>query len=315
LRGLGTRRYQLDPRLSATFLAARALQARRNTDDAGKAAQLFEQITAAEPDFAPAHAGLASALAAFSLAASATNAPPPHPRMRPAALRAIELDPFLAEAHLAMGSLYARDKDWTNARTSFTKAIELAPTLTTAHTDFVLMMLLPLGHTEEALRVLNDAMRTDRLSLDVRRVTALVQIDARQYDAAIDNARWVLQHDPEFPFARLWLARALVLSGRTEEAAPLLEKEPWSYRAYLYAVTGRRKEAEALIAAHAEDPVGQMLALGGLNDADRAFAALQRAVPLHWWRAATWMHRPEVAVLHNDPRRAWLKKQMGAVER
>jgi tetratricopeptide (TPR) repeat protein len=235
--------------------------------------------------------------------------------MRPAALRAITLDPFLAEAHSAMGSLYARDHDWANAFASFTKAIELEPTLTTAHTDFVLMMLLPLAQTQDALRVLDDALQADPLSLDVRRVTALVQIDAEQYDAAIANARWVLQRDPEFPFAKLSLARALVLSGRMQEGAPLLEKERWSYRAYLYAVTGRRDEAEALIAANQQDPAGQMLAFGGLKDANRAFAALERAVPLHWWRAATWMNRPEVAILRGDPRLPALKKRMGLLER
>jgi len=311
LRGLGTRRYQLDPELSATFLTARALLARRQIANSGKAAVLFEQIVAADPDFAPAHAGLASALGAFSMSNPSAEEVPPDPRMRPAALRAIKLDPFLADAHSAMGSLYARDHDWTNARASFTKAIEMEPTLTTAHTDFVLMMLLPLGQSAEALRVLDDAVRADPLSLDVRRVTALVQIDAHQYDRAIDNARWVLQRDPEFPFAKLSLARALVLSGRLKEGAPLLEQERWSYRAYLFAVTGRRDEAEALIAANEQDPAGQMLVFGGLNDSDRAFAALERAVPLHWWRAATWMHRPEVAILHRDPRLASLKKRIG----
>jgi serine/threonine-protein kinase len=315
LRGLGTRRYQLDPRLSATFLTARALQARRQIANSAKAAALFEQIIAADPGFAPAHAGLASALGAFSGANTTAEALPPDPRMRPAALRAVTLDPFLAEAHSAMGSLYARDHDWPNARASFTKAMELEPTLTTAHTEFVLTVLLPLGHATEGLRVLDDALRADPLSLDVRRVAALVQIDARQYDQAIANARWVLQRDPEFPFARLSLARALVLSGRLKEGAPLLEKERWSYRAYLYAVTGRRAEAEALVAANEKDPAGQMLAFGGLNDADRAFAALERAAPLHWWRAATWMHRPEVAILHNDPRVSALKKRMDLVER
>ena len=74
LRGLGTRRYQLDPRLSATFLTARALQARRQHGNAGKAAQLFEQIIAADPEFAPAHAGLASALGAFSTATPSIEA-------------------------------------------------------------------------------------------------------------------------------------------------------------------------------------------------------------------------------------------------
>ena len=314
LRGLGTRRYQLDPRLSATFLTARALQARRQIENSGAAAALFEQIIAADPEFAPAHAGLASALGAFSMATPSARELPPDPRMRPAAMRAIMLDPFLAEAHSAMGSLYARDHDWTNARASFTKAIELEPTLTTAHTEFALMVLLPLGQPAEALRVLDDALRADPLSLDVRRVAALLQIDAHRYDEAIANARWVLERDPQFPYAKLSLARALVLSGRLKEGAPLLEQERWNYRAYLYAVTGRRDEAEALIAANPQDPAGQMLVFGGLRDADRAFAALERAIPLHWWRAATWMHRPEAAILHDDPRMGAIKKRMGLVE-
>jgi serine/threonine-protein kinase len=311
LRGLGTRRYQLDPRLSNLFLTARALQARRHTANAGQAARLFEQIIAAEPGFAPAHAGLASALGAFSTATPSVEAPPPDPRMRTAASRAIELDPFLAEAHSAMGSLYARDRDWNNARASFTKAIELEPTLTTAHSEFVLMVLLPLGETDAALRVMDAAARADRLSLDVRRISALVQIDAGQYDQAIENARWVLERDAQFPYAELSLARALMLSGRTEEAAPLLKNKHWSYLGYLYAVTGRRNEAEAMIAARPNDAAGHMLVFGGLNDADRALAALDRAFRLNWWRAATWVQRPEVAILRDDPRARAIRIRMG----
>jgi hypothetical protein len=121
----------------------------------------------------------------------------------------------------------------------------------------------------------------------------------------------VLDRDPEFPYADQSLARALLHSGRAEEAAPLLDDKHWSYRGYLYAVTGRRDEAEALIAANPADAAGQMQVFGGLNDADRAFAALERAFELHWWRAATWMRRPEVAILHGDPRVAALKKRMG----
>jgi tetratricopeptide (TPR) repeat protein len=193
--------------------------------------------------------------------------------------------------------------------------MKLEPTLTTAHSEFVLMMLLPLGQLDEARRVMDDALRTDPLSLDVRRVAALIQVESGAYDQAIENARWVLQRDPEFPFAETWLARGLVLSGQTKEAEPLLANKHWSYRGYLYAVTGRRDEALALIAAHPKDAAGQMLVFGGLNDADRAFAALERAFELNWWRAATWMQRPEVAVLHNDPRLAALKNRMGLFER
>jgi serine/threonine-protein kinase len=311
LQGLGTRRYQLDPHRATQFLTARALQARRNTIHAGQAAELFAQIIAADEEFAPAHAGLASALGAFSLATPSVEAPPPDPRMRIAALRAIDLDPFLAEAHAAMGSLYARDRDWVTARASFAKAIDLEPTLTTAHSELVLTVLLPLGQLDEALRIMEDARRADPLSLDVRRVMALVQVESGLYDRAIESARWVLDRDPDFPFAELWLGRALLLSGRSAEAAPLLADKHWSYRGYMHAVTGRPDLAEEMAAAHGDDPAGQMLVYGGLGDADRAFAALERSVDLHWWRAAAWMHRPEVAILRGDPRMPALRRRMG----
>jgi serine/threonine-protein kinase len=311
LYGLGQRRYQLDPRLSELFFTARALQARRRTDNAARAVELFAQIIAADPSFAPAHAGLASALGAFSGATPSVEAPPPDPRMGPAALRAIELDPFLAEAHASVGSLYARDRDWGRARASFLRAIELDPTLTSAHSEFVLMVLLPRGELDEALRVIAAAQRTDPMSLDVRRVMALVQVDSGRYAEAIESARWVVDRDPKFPFADLWLGRALLLAGRPDEAAPILADKHWGYRGYLYAVTGRRAEAEALAKARPNDPAGQMLVYGGLGDADRAYEALERVAQLHWWRAATWMLRPELSVLRDDPRLAALRARMG----
>jgi len=74
-------------------------------------------------------------------------------------LKAIQLDPLPAEAHAALGNMYARDREWVNARTSFLKALDLNPTLTSTHTDFVLGVLMPIGDTDEALRQL-DAART-----------------------------------------------------------------------------------------------------------------------------------------------------------
>ena len=54
--------------------------------------------------------------------------------MRPAALKALELDPLLAEAHVAMGITYTYERDWENATKSFERALELNPNLTQIHT-------------------------------------------------------------------------------------------------------------------------------------------------------------------------------------
>jgi tetratricopeptide (TPR) repeat protein len=233
--------------------------------------------------------------------------------MDEAALEAIRLDPLLAEAQSAMGSLHARDREWGAAETAFREALKLNPSLTTIHTDFVLSVLQPMGRHQEALRVLEEARTADPLSLDVRRVMALVQVDAGLYEDAITSARWVLERDPDFPYADLWLGRALVLSGRADEAQPIFERDPsrFGYLGYLYAVTGRRKEAEAIVAAHADSPARLMLIYGGLGDKDRAIAALEQTAAQNWWRAATWMHRPELAVLRGDPRVDAIKTRLG----
>jgi hypothetical protein len=53
-----------------------------------------------------------------------------------------------------------------------------------------------------------------------------------------------------------------------------------------------------------------MLIYAGLGDKDRAFEALSRTAEINWWRAATWMRRPEMALLRGDPRIVALKKEL-----
>jgi TolB-like protein len=313
--GRGQRRYETAPNVYYEFLKARGLRSMRHPDNAFKAAAIFEAIVARDPAFAPAWAGLASAAADATRHQPREQMPPVDPRMEPAAVTALRIDPLLAEAHAAMGSVYARNRDWANAQKSFLEALDLNPSLTTTHTDYVLSTLLPMGKVTDALHVLETAQRIDPLSLDVRRVLALVQVDAERYNEAIESSRWVLARDPKFPYADLWLSRALIFVGRPNEALPLLENRSsegnWGYLGYLYAVTGRRDEAETLAAKLAGSPSWQMLIYGGLGDKERAFEALERTAAVNWLRAATWMLHPEMAVLRGDPRLNDLRKKLG----
>jgi len=83
---------------------------------------------------------------------------------------------------------------------------------------------------------------------------------------------------------------------------------------YLLAVSGRRDEAEAMAVKYLDSPGRLMLIYGGLGDKDRAFAALERAAEINWWRAATWLHRPEMAILRDDPRLPALRRTLGLPE-
>jgi TolB-like protein/Flp pilus assembly protein TadD/predicted Ser/Thr protein kinase len=314
--GRGRRRYQIEPDVYYLFLKARGLQARRHIENAGKAAELFEAVLARERSYAPAWAGLASALGALTRAVPGEAPPPPDPRMEPAAREALRLDPLLAEAHAAIGMLHAQAREWERAEESFARALELDPSQTTIHTDFVLSVLLVQGKLDEGLRLLDAAVAVEPLSLDVRRIQALVQVDAGRYQEALESATWVLERDPGFPYADLWLGRALVFTGRAVEAVPIFARDPTSfgYLGYLYAVTGRREDAEALAAAHPESPSRQMLIYGGLGDAERTLDALEKTAADNWWRAATWMYRPELAVVRGHPRLTALRRKLGLPE-
>src|SRR5690606_28630460 len=89
--------------------------------------------------------------------------------MRPAAAKALELDPQLSEAHAAMGLTFSRECDWSAADKEFRRAIDLNPSLTQNYTNYSVSTLLPLGHLDEAERYLNAALANDPLSLAVRR--------------------------------------------------------------------------------------------------------------------------------------------------
>jgi serine/threonine protein kinase/TolB-like protein len=167
--GRGQRRYETNLEAYELYLKGHALAVRRNTSNAQKAAGLFEQVIASDPAFAPAYAGLVDAYAFMSMEIQGIPSETALSRMRPAAVKALEIDPLLAEAHAAMGLLLSRERDWTSAQTSFQRAIELNPTLTRTYTNYVTSTLIPLGRVDEAARLLEEALRADPLSLDVRR--------------------------------------------------------------------------------------------------------------------------------------------------
>jgi TolB-like protein/Tfp pilus assembly protein PilF len=294
------RRHDIGLDVYFDFLNARVVQSHRSQDHMREAAALFEAVVVRAPQYAPAWAGIAT-----SLADEARLRDVPYPsRMKEAAQRAIQLDEFQAEAQQAMGSLFAAAGQWRDADAAFLRALAIDPSLTFLYTEFALSSLLPQRRLDEALDYLDTAQRRNPLSLDVARVKALVLVEAGCYLEAIATSRWVLDRDPGYPFANLWLGRALALLGRPEEALRHYGDVPGTeaYRGYALAVLERRDEAAQLAAALEGEPHRQMLIYGGLRDVERAFAALDVVVTQNPWRAATWMIRPEVAILRDDPR-------------
>jgi TolB-like protein len=325
--GRGQRRYATNMEAYDLYLKGQVLRARRGPATR-QAIDLFEQVAAKDPAFAPAYAALASAYGWYLVmqVPSVGGLPLPLDQVRATvrrdAFKAIQLDPLLAEAHDAMGWVHSLDLEWTEAEKSFRHALELNPSLTTTSTDFVVSTLVPEGKLDEALRQLDTALTADPLSSDVRRTLSTVQISAGRYDDALDNCRRALAMDPEVFAANTRCEQALLHKGEVAEAIAMMEKATgdnpllrggrgYGYLGYAYAITGRRPEAEAQLVKNAGLPHHQAMIYGGLGDKDRAFEAIEALAAMNPHRALSWLSRPELTLLRADPRVAALRKKFG----
>lgn len=310
--GRGRRRYQTNLATYDLYLRGRALVARRGIDSAAQAARLFEQVLTVDRDFAPAHAGLANAYATMAWQIDSPVAA--LAGVRPAAMKALELDSELAEAHAAMGITYAREFEWDHATSSFERAIELNPNLSEIRTSYASSTLLPRGQTAKALDTLATALATDPLSPAVKREMAMAQYVAGRYEEAIVNLRQVIAADPDYTYAANILARALTFAGRPNEAIALWEShQPNDWERWLmpaYVKQGRRADVDRLLAlprnAH---PYRQALNYAALGDKERTFEALDRAADEVPQRIVAVLVYPEMALLHGDARLERLRQR------
>jgi TolB-like protein/DNA-binding winged helix-turn-helix (wHTH) protein/Flp pilus assembly protein TadD len=315
--GRGQRRYDLDLETYERYFKGRSLIARRGIPSAEAAADLFQQVVTRDAMFAPAHAGLATAYA-FMMAptSSRLSFAVAHPVLRAAAVKALEVDPLLAEAHAAMGWVYSHEHDWANAQRSFERAIELNPSLTQTYTNYSISTLQPMRKFDEALAIMRTAQRNDPLSLEVLREIGTLQLYAGRYAQSIDTLQRVVTIDREYPFAELYLARALTFAGRVPEALPLLEridgrhlgrfKAPRGQRsvwlAQAYVVAGRRAEAEELLADHADSDSSLAVIHAALGNTGRMFEALERMAASQPHHVGRILLQPEIAARGAEPR-------------
>ena len=256
----------------------------------------FEQAIARDPGYAPAHAGLAnsySLLSAYSVAPGAQYMP----LARAAALRALELDANLPEAHTALALVIQNyDYDWQTAEKEYRRAIELNPNYATAHQWYAEHLGFR-GRFEEAFRESERARQLDPLSLIIAADHAALLYYSRQYDRAIEQFRAVLELDPSFPRAHMIIS-AYLEKGMFAEALEDLEarrriggESPyyWGTLAYVSGRAGQSERSRQALkkleaAARRERVPPSILAFAylGSGDRERALTYLETAYAEHW---------------------------------
>jgi len=311
--GRGRRRYETSTEAYDLYLRARALPIQHGQPGFDQSIGPLEEAIAKDPSFAPAYAGLAMAYAVRS-GQSRQDIPDEVRKLRAAVEQAIRLDPLLAEAHDALGRLYARDARWVESEKSFQRAIELDPGSSASHTGFALYLLRSLGRVEEALDQLRIAEKNDPLSPQLQFNLGNLLISAGRYNEA---ASYCNKLPADYPERNMCLGRALLGQGRTEEAIRIFIKSGGVNRAYLgyaYARSGRREEAEKLVTDRSPRPLGQAVVFAGLGDKERTLEALDRMAVVGPVRMGAILSNPEMALLRGDPRLKTLRKKVGLPE-
>jgi TolB-like protein len=322
---VGRRRYEASVEAYDLYLRARALGVL--LPNGNKIVDLYEQAIAKDASFAPAYAALA-AVYVYRTGEDRIDWTGPSraeemSRMHVIIDRAVQLDPLLAEAHEALGSVQARDAQWEQAEKSFRRAIELDPNSSSVRLHFAQNLLLPLGRIEEALEQTRIAGKTDPLSPDVRTNMAYTLISAGRFDEASAECKK--------PCKGIFTSQERIdlLQGRINQTIPILEAQVYERRrtrpdlarrdnvaeqlGYAYALAGRRDDAERIIAS-APLFIEQAKIFVALGDKDRAFEALDRAIPMGPVRIGRDLTLPELAPLRGDPRLKGLRQKLGLPE-
>jgi TolB-like protein len=204
------------------YLKGRALLYRRG---AGllRALECFHQAVALDPEYALAWADVADAynmLAFYGAIRPDTILA----KAKESALRAITLDPTVAEGHNALAAAYIlNDWDWSRGEYEFLRALELNPRSILARSRYALWSLTAGGRFEESIAQAKEAADLDPLSGYAATILAFAYYTAGQLSEAEQTARHAMELDPESFLAPLSLAFALHSQGRYAEALAATE--------------------------------------------------------------------------------------------
>lgn len=286
------RSQSVNPRAYEAYLAGRFYWNKRTAEGIEKSIDYFEQAIANDPTYALAYAGLADSYHALP---ELTSVPLEEalPKARTAALKALELDESLAEAHAALAMVKEDyDWDWTGAEVEYKRAIQLNPG-SSATRAFYSNLLLEMGRLPEALSEAKNAERLDPLSALANDNLSAVFYFSGEYDQSIDQSRKTLEFDPMNPQAHRHLGMAEAQKNDVSDAIRDLKKaielssesnEAVAELGYVFAVSGHEDEARSTLRqlmGQSDSHVSQYhlaIIYSGLKERGKALDCLEHAV-------------------------------------
>jgi TolB-like protein/DNA-binding winged helix-turn-helix (wHTH) protein/Flp pilus assembly protein TadD len=215
----------VDPEAYEAYLKGRYFWNKRTADGLKKAVAYFNQAITKDPRYAAAYSGLADSYALLGDWQYAVMTPKEAmPRAKAAAMKALELDDSLGEAHASLAfCLDGFDWNFEAADREFRRAIELNPGYATGRHWYSWHLAL-LGRNSEAIAEMTKAENLDPLSLIINADLAELLLIAHFPDESTEQSRKTIEMDPNFAFAHNQLAQAYLEKHMFTEAIAELEK-------------------------------------------------------------------------------------------
>ena len=290
-----------------------------------KAIEVFQKAIQIDAYYALAYCGLADAY--FRL--SNVHFPPREvmPKAKEAALRAVEIDDSLAEAHSSLGLVKVYyDHDWIGAEAEFRKALKLDPNLVSAHQRYGTYLTF-MERFEEAIRHYETALELDPFSLQINMNLATVYYLRGEYEMAINQLNKTRELEPNYMPTHFVLGSTYVQQGCLEEAIQefqfiyKLDEEAYmalGFMGYAHGLNGQRAEAETLLSILEDiaqrkyvSPYSLVLIHLALGPLERVFQLLEQLYEerndwLVWFKIS-----PELKSIRKDPRFQDLLRRIG----
>jgi TolB-like protein/Flp pilus assembly protein TadD len=308
------------------YLKGRYYWNKRTSDGLKKAIEQFQQAIGKDPNYALAYVGVADCHLLLEEYAG-TPASETLPKAKAAALRALQIDDSLAEAHASLAMINQDSWQWEEAETEFKRAIELNPNYPTAH-HWYSFYLRVVGRLDESMAEIKRAQELDPLSPIIGENVAVTYLKKGELESAIKQCKKIIELDPNFPQVHMTLGFVYQKQGHYPEALAEFQKavelsggggEKLAALGHCYALSGKRSEALAIVKELEEKYTKQestasyvAWVYAGLGERDQAFAWLEKDYQAH---SGTLPYLitifPDLDVLRSDARYADLLRRMG----